>query len=108
MAKKKKSTSEDRMLEAIREYEEVSAELKPLEDKKTELWEEIKRLMGNSQEEIVPGFGKVTFKYDKNKPVYEVDWEVFKKEQPKIYKQYVVEDTKKGSRRLILKGLEEE
>jgi len=107
MAKKKLETREDRMLDAIREYEEVSAELKPLADKKDALWTELKELMGASEEKIVPGFGKVTYGYDKDKPIREIDWDVFKEEQPKIYKKYVVEDTKKGSRRLILKGMEE-
>jgi len=108
MAKKKTSTSEDRMLEAIREYEEVSAELKPLSNQKDSLWKEIKELMGESEEKIVPGFGKVTYGYDKDKEVVEFDREAFQAAEPKLYKKYVKVKQVKGSRRLILKGLEED
>lgn len=101
-------TDDAKILDLIRIYEEVMAELHPLDKQKKQIWEDIKELMGKAEEKIVPGFGKVTFKFDKDKKVQELDFDLFKKEQPKLYKKYVKEETTKGARRLVLVGMGDE
>lgn len=103
----KKTKTDDRLLELIRLYEEVCAEINPLEKDKKEYWTEIKDLMGDTEEKVVPGFGLVTYKNDKDKEVVEVDRESFEKENPKLYKKYVKVKVVPGNRRLVLKGMEE-
>ena len=103
----KKTKTNDELLDAIRKYEELAADICPIEKEKKAQWATIQRLMGETEEKVVPGFGLVTYKHDKDREVVTVD-PSFAEEQPKLYKKYVKVEFKQGARRLVLKGMNEE
>ena len=102
------STTESQFKRLITMYEEAAGIAKSALQEKTEIWDKIKEMMGDEEEHELPGYGSITFHYDKDKEVVEFDREAFKKAEPKLYKKYVSVKIVQGARRLVLHPREDE
>ena len=88
------------------EYEKLRKQESKIKKAKEEIGTQIKASFGDKLDLPVPDF-IASYHYDDDKTVYTVDYEEFKKAEPKVYKKWVHEETVPGSRRLLIKRIEE-
>lgn len=119
MAKEKKLSGRtlDKLYEA---YDVARREAKEAENNKKDAAEEIKTLLGTTEEANTPNY-IVTYKYDKDKEVEIFEEEKFAEKDPKTYqkyldtlkviealrKKYTKKTTEKGARKLVVTAVAE-
>ena len=88
------------------EYEKLRNQESKIKKAKDEISTQIKAAFGDKEDLPVPDF-ILSYHYDDDKTSYTVDYEEFQKAEPKVYKKWVHEETVPGSRRLMVKRIEE-
>ena len=89
------------------QYEVLRKEETRIKKAKDEIAVQLKAAFGDKV--FLPSASfKLSYDYDADKMTRTVDWDEFKKAEPKVYKKWVHEETVKGSRRINITRITED
>ena len=106
--RKGKSSASEVDSKIVQKYIDLGEEIKPLTKERKQLGDIIKKWLGDKTEADIEDIGTITYGYDADKEVEEVDLLKLQQDYPKVYKAVVTKTTKPGARKLKMPGASED